>query len=83
MDYQCKYYKDADFRCGLASFFTGAPQEPHGSAALARSDLVLSARVAGPFSRLPSSQLVIKGGIVAYGSPSTQQYAARGRAQSL
>ena len=46
-------------------------------------DLVLCARVAGPFSRLPSSQLVIKRDIVASGSPSTRQYAARGRAQSL
>ena len=33
-EYHCKYYKDAHFRCGLASFFAGASQDPHTSTAL-------------------------------------------------
>ena len=32
----CNHYKDANFRRGVASFFTSAPQEPHQSPALAR-----------------------------------------------
>lgn len=32
----CNHYKDANFRWGVASFFTSAPQEPHQSPALAR-----------------------------------------------
>ena len=45
-------------------------------------DLVLCARMAGPFSRLPSSQPTIKGALVAYGSRSTRWCAAHGRAGS-
>ena len=36
------------------------------------ADLVLCARVAGPFSRLPSRQPTIKGALMAYGSSSTR-----------
>jgi hypothetical protein len=46
-------------------------------------DLVLCVRMAGPFSRLPSSQLMIEVALVAYGSPSMRQCADRRRAQSL
>jgi hypothetical protein len=46
------------------------------------SDLVLCARVAGPFSRLPSSQPMIKGAQVAYGSSSLRRCDARGCARS-
>ena len=47
------------------------------------ADLVLRARMAGPLSRLPSSQLTIKWVLVAYGSSSTRWHAAHGRALSL
>ena len=46
------------------------------------ADLVLSARVEGPFLRLLSSQPTINGALVAYGSRCTRWYAARWRAGS-
>ena len=47
------------------------------------ADLVLCARMAGPFSRLPSSQPTIKGFVVAYSSTSLQCRGVHERAWSL
>ena len=66
MEYHCKYYKDAHFRCGLAFFFTHAPQSLTHRLPLHAVDLVLCVRMAGLFSRLLASQPTILGFVVAY-----------------
>ena len=85
VELDCNHYKEARLRFGFACFFTGgAPQEHRRSRLPSHaSDLVLCARVAGPFSRLTLSQPMIKGALVAYNSSCARWYAAHGWAWSL